>query len=75
MRLGCGGIWGDGFWGLAGGAARNPFYPACLLPSPACGRGAGGEGRSINEVLVVKPPHLTEWTVSSPERLPYRPQA
>ncbi|XYI36116.1 hypothetical protein MNJPNG_28550 [Cupriavidus oxalaticus] len=30
---------------------------ACLLPSPACGRGAGGEGRSLNEVQ-----RFTSWT-------------
>ncbi|MNM78130.1 hypothetical protein D3C81_900190 [compost metagenome] len=26
---------------------------ACLRPSPACGRGAGGEGRSLHEVTTV----------------------
>ncbi|SOY50106.1 hypothetical protein CBM2587_A20237 [Cupriavidus taiwanensis] len=43
-RRGAGGV-GDG----AGGAALSSGLPipACLLPSPACGSGAGGEGRRV----------------------------
>ncbi|SOY47333.1 hypothetical protein CBM2589_B180087 [Cupriavidus taiwanensis] len=29
---------------------RDSRLTRCLLPSPACGRGAGGEGESVNEV-------------------------
>ncbi|SPA51112.1 protein of unknown function [Cupriavidus taiwanensis] len=40
---------------------------ACCLPSPACGRGAGGEGRRMASI---KAPHSVETPALSPAPLP-----
>lgn len=42
-------------YGAAGGRSRNGWGSFALLPSPASGRGAGGEGVSLPDTTVLRP--------------------